>query len=38
MAEDSHRRYADIMRDIEDMIDDHSMIFVLQGTLLTLLS
>lgn len=25
MAEIAHRRYAEIMKDIEDMIDDHSM-------------
>jgi len=24
MAEEAHRRYAEIMKDIEDMIDDHS--------------
>lgn len=24
MAEQAHRRYAEIMKDIEDMIDDHS--------------
>jgi IMP and pyridine-specific 5'-nucleotidase len=24
MAETAHRRYAEIMKDIEDMIDDHS--------------
>jgi IMP and pyridine-specific 5'-nucleotidase len=24
MAEESHRRYAEIMRDVERMIDDHS--------------
>lgn len=24
MAEEAHRRYAEIMRDIEHMIDDHS--------------
>ena len=25
MEEDAHRRYAEIMRDVELMIDDHSM-------------
>jgi len=25
MAEVAHRRYAEIMKDVEDMIDDHSM-------------
>lgn len=25
MVEESHRRYAEIMRDVEMMIDDHSM-------------
>lgn len=25
MAEEAHRRYAEIMRDVEMMIDDHSM-------------
>ena len=24
MAEEAHRRYAEIMQDVEDMIDDHS--------------
>lgn len=24
MAEEAHRRYAEIMKDVEDMIDDHS--------------
>lgn len=24
MAEIAHRRYAEIMQDVEDMIDDHS--------------
>lgn len=24
MAEEAHRRYAEIMRDVENMIDDHS--------------
>jgi len=24
MAEQAHRRYAEIMQDVEDMIDDHS--------------
>lgn len=24
MAEDAHRRYAEIMKDVEEMIDDHS--------------
>lgn len=24
MATESHRRYAEIMKDVEDMIDDHS--------------
>ena len=24
MAEHAHRRYAEIMQDVEDMIDDHS--------------
>jgi hypothetical protein len=26
MAEEAHRRYAEIMRDVELMIDDHSML------------
>lgn len=28
MAEEAHRRYAEIMRDVELMIDDHSMILL----------
>jgi len=24
MAEEAHRRYAEIMQDVEDMVDDHS--------------
>lgn len=27
MAEEAHRRYAEIMQDVEDMIDDHSKLF-----------
>jgi hypothetical protein len=31
MAEEAHRRYAEIMRDVELMIDDHSeMLYSLQ--------
>lgn len=30
MAEEAHRRYAEIMRDVEVMIDDHSMNPLLQ--------
>lgn len=29
MAERTHNRYAEIMKDVEDMIDDHSKLFVL---------
>jgi IMP and pyridine-specific 5'-nucleotidase len=25
MAKEAHRRYAEIMKDVEDMIDDHSL-------------
>lgn len=24
MAKEAHRRYAEVMQDVEDMIDDHS--------------
>lgn len=26
MAELAHRRYAEIMQDVEDMVDDHSIV------------
>jgi IMP and pyridine-specific 5'-nucleotidase len=37
MAEVAHRRYAEIMKDIEDMIDDHSMSISYESSLMRLM-
>ncbi len=38
MAEEAHRRYAEIMKDVEDMIDDHSKVYSLPRVLATFIS